>query len=352
MAVHHPTLAVVGATGAVGREMLAILEERRTRHGELRLLASRRSAGQRLPYRGESVEIQELTHDSLRGVDFALFSAGGAISREYAPAAVEKHGCTVIDNSSAFRMAVNVPLVVPEINADALRPLARGDGAGIVANPNCSTIVMLMAVTPLHRRYGVKRIVASTYQAVSGAGAAAMAELERQTREVLAGEPPTCRVFPEPCAFNLFSHNTPIGEDGCNVEEQKMVVETHKIWADPFVRITATCVRVPIFRAHSESINLTLKTPVESEEEARQTIAAFPGVRIVDDRAANRFPTPREASGKDEVLVGRIRKDRSQIDAEGRCWGLDLFVSGDQLRKGAALNAIQIMETIVAMKPS
>lgn len=342
----NQSIAVVGATGAVGREMLDILAKQGVEAGRVRAFASARSAGQRLPYGEEEVEIEAFGGGSLDGVDIALFSAGSAISKQFGRTAAER-GTVVIDNSSAFRMDRDVPLVVPEINAEALEGAdashdSRTHRGRVIANPNCSTIITLMAVTPIHRLLGVTRMVVSTYQAVSGAGAAAMEELRRQARQVLDGQQPTCDVFDQPCAFNVFSHNTTIGEDGSNVEETKMVKETHKIWGDASVRVSATCIRVPVFRAHCASVNLTLAQPVGDLDAVRDAIAAFPGVMIVDDRAANRFPTPLEASGKDEVLVGRLRLDPSQVDEQGRCWGLNLFASGDQLRKGAALNAVQI----------
>lgn len=344
------SIAVVGATGAVGREMLDILAARGVGPERVRAFASQRSVGQRLPYGSGEVVVEAFGADSLEGIDIALFSAGSAISKQFGRAAAQR-GTIVIDNSSAFRMDADVPLVVPEINPEALEGVeashdSKTHRGRVIANPNCSTIITLMAVTPIHRLLGVKRMVVSTYQAVSGAGAAAMEELRTQARQVLDGQEPTCRVFDQPCAFNVFSHNTAIGEDGSNVEETKMVKETHKIWGDASVRIAVTCIRVPVFRAHCASINLTLREPVTDLEAIREAIAAFPGVRIVDDRAANRFPTPLQASGVDEVLVGRLRLDASQIDERGQCWGVNLFASGDQLRKGAALNAVQIAEAL------
>ncbi len=344
----QPTLAVVGATGAVGREFLAILEQRRFPHGEIKLLASARSAGATLTYRGESRPVEELKKTSFAGVNVALFSAGGGVSKEFAPIAVAA-GATVIDNSSAFRMTPGVPLVVPEVNPGHLDAV-RGKPS-IIANPNCSTIIMLMAVTPLRRAFGVDRVVVSTYQAVSGAGAAGMQELAEQTEAFVAGRPATPRLFPEPCAFNVFSHNSAMNQStGVNLEEEKMVVETRKMWGDPNARVCATCVRVPTMRAHAESINVTLSRPA-TEAAVRAALAAAPGIRIVDDRAANRFPTPLKASGIDETLVGRIRPDDTQDSerspgGETAYRGFSLFVVGDQLRKGAALNAIQIAEML------
>jgi len=344
-----PTVAIVGATGAVGQEFLRVLEQRAFPIGDLKLLASARSAGKTVGFKGQTHTIQELTEQSFEGVDIALFSAGGSISKRYAQAAVDA-GAVVVDNSSAFRMTDGVPLVVPEVNADAITQanigLGENQSSGIIANPNCSTIIMLLAVTPIHRAVGVKRIVCSTYQAASGAGAAAMAELEQQTREVLEGKAPTCDIFPQQYAFNLFSHNSPMQANGYNQEELKMVQETHKIWGhaeDAKTAITTTCVRVPVMRAHAEAINLTLDKPL-SEDAARELLSQAPGIALIDDREANRFPTPLDATHVDEVFVGRIRRDISQPEGTG----LDLFVCGDQVRKGAALNAVQIAELLLS----
>jgi aspartate-semialdehyde dehydrogenase len=342
-------VAVVGATGAVGEEFLRVLAQRAFPIGELRLLASARSAGKELDFNGKSYRVEELTDKSFRGVDLALFSAGGSISKKLGPIAVDA-GAVVVDNSSAFRMTDGVPLVVPEVNPQHLRDsgIAYGKKPGIVANPNCSTIIMLVAVTPLHRAAGVRRAVVSTYQAASGAGAAAMRELEQQTREALEGEVKTMEVFKFQYAFNLFSHNSPMQPQGYNQEELKMVHETHKMWSPPEgwagrePAITATCIRVPVMRAHAESINLTFDGSLD-EVEAKAILERAPGVSIIDDRASNRFPTPLDASGNDDVYVGRIRNDRSQLAGKG----LDLFVCGDQIRKGAALNAVQIAEMLL-----
>jgi len=334
IAAMKPSYAILGATGAVGREFLAILEQRATPMRSLRLLASARSAGQRVDFRGEKLTVEEIGPKSFEGIDIALFSAGASVSKEWAPVAT-KAGARVIDNSSAFRMDPAIPLVIPEINPQAI------GNARIIANPNCSTIIMNMAVWPLHKRHRVRRIVVSTYQAVSGAGWSAMQELEHQSRAVLSGTSHDTGIFPHQIAFNLFSHNTAIGPDGYNVEETKLVQETRKIFAEPNLAITATCIRVPVMRAHSESINLTFESPI-SEVTVREILTEAPGVLIVDDRAANKFPMPLDASGQDDVLVGRIRQDISQPDGRG----IDLFVSGDQLRKGAALNTIQIAECI------
>ena len=326
-------IAIVGATGAVGREFLHLLGGRGLGDRRVTPLASGRSAGSVVEVAGRAVAVAELREDSFEGVDLAFFSAGSAVSRRFAPAAVEA-GAVVVDNSSAFRMEPHVPLVVPEINPHA----ARGH-RGIVANPNCSTIILAVAVWPLHRACRVRRMVVSTYQAASGAGAAAMAELQSQARDVLAGRTPHPRVLPFPIAFNLFCHDSPIDETGYNTEEVKMVDETRKIFGEPSLAITATCVRVPVLRAHSESINLTFERPVHADE-ARAVLEAAPGLRVVDSRDPQHFPMPIEASGVDPVLVGRIRQDLSRPDG---C-GLELFVCGDQLRKGAALNAVQIAE--------
>jgi aspartate-semialdehyde dehydrogenase len=336
------TVAVVGATGAVGHEFLAVMEQRKFPVGELRLLASGRSAGKRLRYDGAEHVIAELTEESFAGVDVAFFSAGGGVSKSHGPIAAAA-GAIVVDNSSAFRMDPRCPLVVPEVNPEALAGIRLGQpGGAIVANPNCSTIIMLMAVNPIRRAAGVQRVVVSTYQAASGAGAAAMEELRQQTADVLAGKPAQPKIFPQQYAFNLFSHNSAMQADGYNQEELKMVKESHRIWGDSSVGITATCVRVPVMRAHAESINLTLKQPLR-EDEALALLAKAPGVTVVDDRASNRFPTPLDASHRDDVLVGRVRADHSQPPG----MGLNLFVCGDQLRKGAALNAVQIAELVL-----
>ncbi len=328
-------VAIVGATGAVGGEFIALVEQRRWEAGCYTLLASGRSAGRKVPMFGRELVVEELTVDSFAGVDLALFSAGGDRSREFAPHAVAA-GAVVVDNSSAFRMDPEVPLVVPEIN-----PADARNHRGIIANPNCSTIIMVTPIWPLHRHNPIRRIVVSTYQSASGAGQRAMQELQTQTRAVLDGQPIRPEVFPFQSAFNLFSHNSAIDATGYNAEELKMVNETHKIFHDPSIRITATCVRVPVLRAHSEAINLTFTNPI-TPDEVREILAVAPGVRVVDQLDPQHFPMPIEASNRDEVLVGRIRRDLSQPDGRG----IDLFVSGDQLRKGAALNAVQIAELL------
>lgn len=328
-------LVVIGATGAVGREFCALLAERGLRPGRISLFASARGAGTRIVIGGEPIEVRELNESGFDGVDHAIFSAGSERSRQWAPFAVAA-GAVVIDNSSAFRMDPTVPLVVPEVNPE---DIASHDG--IIANPNCSTIILNVAVWPLHRINPVKRIIVSTYQAASGAGAAAMEELRRQTADYLAGREVVPRVFPHPIAFNLFSHNTPIGPDGYNTEERKMIDETRKVFHEPSLAICATCIRVPVLRAHSESINLTFEQPI-TPDEVREILSSAPGVEVVDDVEHGRFPMPVDASGRDDVLVGRIRQDISQPDGRG----IELFVCGDQLRKGAALNAIQILELL------
>lgn len=290
----------------------------------------------KIPVNGHDFIVSELTDHSFEGVDYAIFSAGGDRSKHFAPIAV-KAGTVVIDNSSAFRMDPSTPLVVPEINPGDVKT-----HNGIIANPNCSTIIMDMAVWPLHRVNPIRRIVVSTYQSASGAGAAAMEELRTQTADHLAGRKVVPRVFPHPIAFNLFSHNTPIGPDGYNTEERKMIEETRKIFHAPSIAIAPTCIRVPVLRAHSESINLTFERPM-TPQEAHSILSDAPGVTVVNDLEANRFPMPIEASGRDDVYVGRIRQDVSQPDGRG----IELFACGDQLRKGAALNAIQIAELLI-----
>ncbi|KAJ9708545.1 hypothetical protein PVL29_000537 [Vitis rotundifolia] len=337
-----PSLAVVGVTGAVGQEFLSVLSDRGFPYRSIKMLASKRSAGKHLTFEDNDYVIEELTADSFDGIDIALFSAGGSISKQFGPIAVDR-GSIVVDNSSAFRMDENVPLIIPEVNPDAMKHIKLGSGKGaLIANPNCSTIICLMAATPLHRSAKVVRMVVSTYQAASGAGAAAMEELELQTREVLEGKQPTCKIFKQQYAFNLFSHNAPVLPNGYNEEEMKLVKETRKIWNDMNVKVTATCIRVPVMRAHAESVNLQFENPLD-EDKARDILKNAPGVVVIDERPSNHFPTPLEVSNKDDVAVGRIRRDVSQ---DGN-FGLDIFVCGDQIRKGAALNAIQIAEMLL-----
>ncbi|MFP4139458.1 MAG: aspartate-semialdehyde dehydrogenase [Planctomycetota bacterium] len=327
--------AIMGATGAVGGEFLRLLEERDFPLKSLKLLASSRSAGKKLKFKGEDVTVEELTEESFDGVELVLSSAGGGISKKFAPAAVQA-GAVVVDNTSAFRMDPDTPLVIPEVNPEDI-----GKHKGIIANPNCSTIIMNVPVWPLHKINPVRRVVVSTYQAASGAGAAAMAELEEGARAILDGKEFTPKVLPHPAAFNVFSHDSAVGENGYNVEEMKMLLETRKIFHDEAINITATCVRVPVLRAHSESINLTFDQPI-TEQQVRDALAGAPGIKIVDDRPNSYFPMPKDASGLDPILVGRIRQDISQPDGRG----IDLFVAGDQIRKGAALNAVQIAEML------
>jgi aspartate-semialdehyde dehydrogenase len=333
---YQPVVAIAGVTGAVGAEFIATMDKRNFPVGKLKALASARSAGKTVDFRGQKVVIEELTEKSFEGVDIALFSAGGGISRKFAPAAV-KAGAVVVDNSSAFRMDPNVPLVIPEINAGRIR-----DHKGIIANPNCSAITALVPLWPIHRQNRIKRMIVSTYQAASGAGAAAMEELVESTRAYLEGRPFTPKVIPLPYAFNVFSHNTAIDpETGYNDEETKVIKETRKIFEDDEIAIGVTCVRVPVLRAHCEAITFECERPI-TEDEVRAILSKAPGVKIVDDRAKNYFPMPIDASGQDDVLVGRIRKDLS--DPSGR--SISMFVSADQLLKGAALNAIQIAELL------
>jgi len=328
-------VAIMGATGAVGTEMIKILQQRNFCLDSLKLLASERSAGKKLEFRGEELTVELLTESSFEGIDLVLASAGGALSKKFNLVAVGK-GAVVVDNTSAFRMDHDTPLVIPEVN-----PEDTGSHKGIIANPNCSTIIMNLPVWPLHRVNPVKRIIVSTYQAASGAGAAAMAELRAGTEAFLAGKSFEPQVLPHPAAFNIFNHNSEVGPNGYNTEEMKMVKETRKIFHCDSIRIAATCVRVPVMRAHSESINLEFTNPI-SEQEVRDILAGAPGIKIVDDRENSCFPMPLDASDKDDVLVGRIREDISNPDGKG----IEMFVSGDQLRKGAALNAIQIAEML------
>lgn len=332
-----PNIAIVGATGAVGQEFLRLIDERDFPFGELRLLASARSAGRVISFQGQDRTIEELSEDSFANIDIALFSASGSISRQYAPIAA-RAGAVVVDNSSAFRMDPETPLIIPEIN-----PQEIANHKGIIANPNCSTIVMTVPVWPIHQQVGVERVVVATYQAASGAGAAAMDELAQQARDWAAGNPITQEVFDRQYIWNLFSHNSSIDPvTGYNEEETKMINETRKLFADPGINISATCVRVPVLRAHSEAINLTLKHPL-SEKDARELLSSAPGIQIIDDREGNHHPEPLIASDQDDIFVGRIRSDAGQPGG----MGLELFVSGDQIRKGAALNAIQIAELLL-----
>lgn len=328
------SVAILGATGAVGTELLALLESRDFPLANLKLLASPRSAGTTLPFKGEALPVMVTDEAAFEGVDIVLASAGGSTSKLWAPKAVEA-GAVVIDNSSAFRMDPQVPLIVPEVN-----PEAAAHHRGIIANPNCTTILLSVAIWPLHQIQPIQRIVAATYQSASGAGARAMEEVKQQAQAILAGETPKTEAFPYPLAFNLFPHNSALTELGYCEEELKMVNETRKIFGVPDLRVTATCVRVPVLRAHSEAINLEFAQPF-SPEAAREALKQAPGVKLVEDWQANYFPMPIDASGQDDVLVGRIRQDLSHP-----C-GLELWLCGDQIRKGAALNAVQIAELLI-----
>ncbi|MBI1339682.1 aspartate-semialdehyde dehydrogenase [bacterium] len=327
-------VAVVGATGAVGKEIIGCLEQSRIQVGQIRLYASDRSAGKKMTYRGGEVELETLSDDAFRGVDVALFASEADISGRYAPIAV-KAGAFVVDNSSAFRMDPGTPLVVPEINGALVTPDTR-----LVANPNCVAAILTMALFPLHLEARVNRVWAATYQAASGAGAAAVEELELSTRAFLDGKAYPPKVLPHPYAFNLFSHNASIDPaTGYNGEELKVIAETRRIMDLPGLPISITAVRVPVQRTHAIAASVAFDRPI-TEARAREVLSQFPGLRLVDDRAANHFPMPVEASGKSDVLVGRIRTDLG--DPSGRT--LAIFIAGDQLLKGAALNAVQIAE--------
>jgi aspartate-semialdehyde dehydrogenase len=333
---NHPVVAIAGVTGAVGAEFIATMNKRGFPVGRLKALASARSAGKIVHFRGEAIVIKELDEHSFEGVDIALFSAGSATARQFAPIAV-RAGAVVIDNSSAFRMAADVPLVIPEINGRRI-----AEHKGIIAVPNCSAITALVPLWPIHRQNRIKRVILSTYQAASGAGAAAMAELVESTRASLAGQAYQPKVLPHPYAFNVFNHDTGIDpETGYNEEETKVIRETRKIFEDEGIAIGVTCVRVPVLRAHCQAITFECEQPI-SEARVRAILSAAPGVKLVDDRVKNHFPMPIEASGQDDVLVGRIRNDLS--DASGH--SIAMFVAADQLLKGAALNAIQIAELL------
>ncbi len=326
-------VAVAGATGAVGVEMLKTLEKRNFPLKSLRLLASSRSAGKEVMFKGEKLLVEEMTKDSFKGIDIALFSAGASRTREFGPAAIES-GAVVIDNSSAFRMDPNVPLVVPEVNPEDVKK-----HKGLIANPNCTTIIMLVALKPLYDLSPIKRIIVSTYQSASGAGARAMEELKQQAMAYLKGEPVVPQILPHPYAFNLFSHNTTIGPNLYCEEEMKMVNETRKIMHDQNINVCPTCVRVPVLRSHAESIVIEQERKV-SIDEALAALAKAPSVKIVNDIEKNYFPMPVDSNEQYDVLVGRVRDDLS-CDK-----GLALFVCGDQLLKGAALNAVQIAELL------
>ncbi|KAB2667645.1 MAG: aspartate-semialdehyde dehydrogenase [Verrucomicrobia bacterium] len=331
-----PHVAVVGATGAVGIEMIKVLEHRGFPVGKLTLLASARSAGKTLSFHGTPIAVKELTKDSFAGIDIALFSAGGSISREFAPIAAAA-GCVVVDNSSAFRQDPDVPLVVPEINAAAVR-----GHKGILANPNCTTAITLMALYPLHQAFGVRRLFASSYQAVSGTGAKALEELERQVTQIATGQPVTREVYPYQIAFNVIPQVDSFLPDGYTKEEMKMQYEGRKIMALPSLRASVTCVRVPVYRSHSVAVSAEFERPV-SVEVARAVLAKAPGLDLVDDTAHQRYPMPLFTSEKDNCEVGRIRIDCALDN------GLAFWVAGDQLLKGAALNAVQIAEELLRL---
>ena len=333
-------VAILGATGAVGQEFLNLIEERNFPFAELKMLASKRSAGKKIQFMGKEYTVEEATEDSFKGVDIALF-AGGAASKTFAPAAV-KAGAVVIDNSSAFRMDPEVPLVVPEVNPEAI-----ANHKGIIANPNCSTIIMVMALKPLYNVSKIKRVVVSTYQAVSGGGKEAMAELEEQVKAINEGRPVVANILPGASlakhyqiAFNLIPQIDVFKDNLYTKEEMKMIDETKKIMNDDSMRITATTIRVPVYRSHAESVNVEFENEI-SVEKAREVLAAFPGVTLTDNPAEQIYPMPLDTSGKNDVEVGRIRKDYSIDNA------LNFWVCGDQIRKGAALNALQIAEYMI-----
>jgi aspartate-semialdehyde dehydrogenase len=327
-------VAILGATGAVGQELLDLLAERDFPVGTLIPLASPRSAGQPLHWQGQELTVQPVEAAAFEGVDLVLASAGGSVSKQWAPVAAAA-GAVVIDNSSAFRLDPSVPLVVPEVN-----PEAAFGHQGIIANPNCTTILLTLALAPLQARRPIRRVVVSTYQSASGAGARAMEELRNLSRTVLEGGEPVSTVLPHSLAFNLFLHNSPLQSNGYCEEELKMLNETRKIMALPELRLSATCVRVPVLRAHSEAVNIEFEQPFPVDE-ARALLAAAPGVELLEDFETNRFPMPTDVTGRDPVAVGRIRQDLSDPNA------LELWLCGDQIRKGAALNAIQIAELLL-----
>lgn len=330
-------VAIMGATGAVGQVMLQVLEQRNFPVKTLRLLASARSVGKEFTFQGKPVKVEELTEKSFEGVDLVLASAGGSLSKQFAPFAV-KSGAVVVDNTSAFRMDPKTPLVVPEVNADALK-----DHQGIIANPNCSTIQMVVALKPIYDAVGIERIVVSTYQAVSGAGSRAVEEFQLQAKAVLEGKEYPPKLFPYPIAFNCIPQipqSNAFESNGYTTEEMKMVNETRKIMGDPQIRVSATCVRVPVASGHSESVNITTRKKLTAQE-ARKLLENAPGVALLDDVSAQKYPLATIAEGRDETFVGRIREDISQER------GLDMWVVSDNLRKGAALNAVQIAEELV-----
>jgi aspartate-semialdehyde dehydrogenase len=328
-------VAVAGATGAVGNQMISCLEERKFPIKSIKLLASSRSAGHKIDYRGDSIDVEELKESSFKGMDIALFSAGGGVSEKFAPFAA-KDGCVVIDNSSTWRMDPDVPLVVPEVNPHAVAQYTK---KGIIANPNCSTIQMVVPLYPLHKKYGIKRIVVSTYQAVSGTGKKAIDELDSQTRAILNSKNYENKVYPHTIAFNCLPQIDLFLENGYTKEEMKMVYETRKIFEDDTIRVTATTVRVPVFYGHSESINIETKENI-SAKEVKSLLKKTPGVKVVDDPKNNVYPLAIDAAGQDLTLVGRIRDDESIVN------GINMWVVADNIRKGAATNAVQIAEIL------
>ncbi|HZX00275.1 MAG TPA: aspartate-semialdehyde dehydrogenase [Trueperaceae bacterium] len=327
-------VAIVGATGAVGAELLEVLDGRSFPVDRLRAFASPRSAGRRLRFAGKDIAVEPLPADGDLGSDVVFSSAGASVSKEHAWRWAS-HGAVVVDNTSAWRLDDRVPLIVPEVNPEAVAA-----HQGVIANPNCSTIIALMALAPLHREFGLRQAVVATYQAVSGAGMAGISELEEQSAAVLAGEPARSGKFRHQIAFNVFSHDSDVGEDGYNAEERKLLLESRKILGMPDLKVSATCVRVPVFRAHSEAIHASFERPV-SVTRAREVLEAAPGVEVVDEPTGNTFPMPLAAAGQDATLVGRLRRDTALENA------LAMFVAGDQVRKGAALNAVQIAELLV-----
>lgn len=326
-------VAIVGATGAVGIELMKVLTRRGFPVGRLTLLASARSAGKMLEFQGEQVPVRELREDSFAGVDVALFSAGASISKKFAPLAVQA-GAVVVDNSSAFRMDENVPLVIPEINGEDVQR-----SRGIIANPNCTTAITLMGLWPLHRAFGVRRVVAASYQAVSGTGAQAIEELRLQVEALAAGREPSWTVYPHQIAFNVLPHVDGFLENGYTKEEMKMQNEGRRIMHHPEFKASVTCVRVPVYRAHSVAVNAEFEQPV-SLDRARDVLAKAPGLQLVDNPAKNEYPLPLRVAGKDDCEIGRLRIDCAMDNA------LAFWISGDQLLKGAALNAVQIAELI------
>ena len=342
MADHHASrrgihVAILGASGAVGQELRTLLEERHFPLASLKLLGSQRSAGSQVSFRGETLTIEPTTAAAFQGVELVLASAGATVSKQWAETILQA-GAVMIDNSSAFRLDPQVPLVVPEVNPEAL-----ATHRGIIANPNCTTILLCVVLYPLHRVIPLERVIVSTYQSASGAGARGMHELLEQTRAVLAGDPHHPEVFPYPIAFNLFPHNSPMQETHYCQEEMKMLHESRKIMGIPDLRLSATCIRVPVLRTHAESVNVEFQAPFPVDK-ARAILEAAPGVTVIEDWSQNRFPMPTDVAGRDPVAVGRIRQDLSHAHA------LELWLCGDQIRKGAALNAIQIAEHLFSAR--